>query len=397
MPETLTSPAKNAVAATGRAAPVPGIKVMMLGLRGFPNVQGGVENHAQNLSAQLTELGCDVNVLVRGPYVPATAPAEWRGVRLTRLWAPQTTGIEAIVHTFIGVLYAGIQRPDVLHIHAIGPGLFTPLARALGLRVVVTHHSQNYDNEKWGGTGQRLLRLGERLAMRFASSRIAVSEALAERMRSRYGVEVTTIANGIPAATPQPPSDRLAEFGLKPGRYILNVARIDQQKRQLDLIQAFAAAKLTRWTLALVGGADYRTEYTQQVEAAAKATPGVVMLGHQTGPALAELFTNAGVFALPSSHEGQPIAALEALSYGCPLIASNIPAVSEIAPEGTTFVTAGDIPDIARALTSVCGEGPVPRISDADRVQLTRRHDWRIIAEQTLDVYRKALKRPRYA
>ena len=43
------------------------LRVTMLGIRGFPNVQGGAENHAQNLSAGLIELGCDVEVIVRSP------------------------------------------------------------------------------------------------------------------------------------------------------------------------------------------------------------------------------------------------------------------------------------------------------------------------------------------
>lgn len=364
----------------------------MLGLRGFPNVQGGVETHAENLAAELAGKGCDVEVLVRTPYLAADAPSSWRCVRLTKLWSPRTTGIEALVHTLIGVLYASVKRPDVLHIHAIGPGLFTPLARAAGLRVVVTHHSQNYDNEKWGSVGQNLLRFGESLAMRFANGRIAVSEALAQRMRERYGVKITTIANGIRAAEPAHSQATLDKFGLVPGRYILNVARIDQQKRQLDLIEAFGVAKLSGWSLALVGGADYDTDYTRAVIVAAKVQPGVVMLGHQKGTALAELYTHAGVFALPSGHEGQPIAALEAMSYGCPLIASDIPAISEIAPSGTRFIAPGDIAGLAAAISEVCAPGDVPRIAEGERLGIVERHDWRTIAERTQEIYLRAIE-----
>jgi hypothetical protein len=47
-------------------------------------------------------------------------------------------GVEALVHTFFGVVRAGWTRPDILHIHCIGPALLVPLARALGLRDLST-------------------------------------------------------------------------------------------------------------------------------------------------------------------------------------------------------------------------------------------------------------------
>ena len=117
----------------------PPLRVTMLGLRGFPNVQGGVENHAQNLSYRLVELGCDVEVIVRSAYVPRASSRTWHEIKLVRIWSPRIKGVEAFLHTLLGVMRAAWTRPDILHIHAVGPALFTPLARALGLRVIVTH------------------------------------------------------------------------------------------------------------------------------------------------------------------------------------------------------------------------------------------------------------------
>ena len=75
-----------------------------------------------------------------------------------------------------------MERPDILHIHGIGPAFFTPLGRMLGLNVVVTHHMANYENEKWNGFARSILRFGERVGMRLSQGRIAVSPSLAERM-----------------------------------------------------------------------------------------------------------------------------------------------------------------------------------------------------------------------
>ena len=45
------------------------MRIMVLGLRGFPGIEGGVEKHAEQLYPLLVELGCEVRVLTRSPYV----------------------------------------------------------------------------------------------------------------------------------------------------------------------------------------------------------------------------------------------------------------------------------------------------------------------------------------
>jgi len=367
------------------------LRVTMLGIRGFPNVQGGAENHAQNLSVNLSKLGCEVEVIVRSPHIPKGSSRTFGGIALVRVWSPHMKGVETFVHTLLGVLRAAWTRPDILHIHSVGPALFTPLARAFGLRVVVTHHLLNYENEKWGPVARAVLRLGERAGMMCANGRIAVSAALAARMERTYRVPVRVIPNGICRPQKMQSTAVLAAFDLKRSRYALTVARVDEQKRQLDLIKAFARARRHPWKLAIVGGADYSSEYARAVAQAAGETAGVVLLGHQTGEALAELFTHAGVFVLPSSHEGQPIAVLEAMSYGCPTILSDIPPHREIGASNSEFVRVGDIAALAERLDATFCAGTERRMDGVEREGLMRNHDWGQIARHTLEVYIAAL------
>jgi glycosyltransferase involved in cell wall biosynthesis len=369
-----------------RAQTAAPLRVAMLGLRGFPDVQGGVERHVENLSRRLVELGCDVEAMVRSSYMPKPCPRIWNGVRLHPIWAPRITGVEALIHSFLGVLRAARTRPDILHIHSMGPSLFAPLARAFGLRVVVTHHVCNYENEKWGPLARSVLRLSERAGMTFAHGRIAVSRFLAERARSDYGVAIHVIPNGIGDLL-QPRSDSIVRgFGLTPGKYLLTVARIDPQKCQLDLIEAFRRVRPAGWQLALAGGADYAGGYARAVAQAAQDTPGVVMLGHQNEAALAQFYTHCAAFVLPSSHEGQPLAVIEAMGYGCPVILSDIPAHRELGIATARYVEVGNVDALTETLSDVFRDPP-DRAADADRERMLRRHDWRSIARRTLDVY----------
>jgi glycosyltransferase involved in cell wall biosynthesis len=372
-------------------APAPTrMRVAVLGVRGIPGVQGGVETHAEQLYQRLAELGCDVEVLVRTPFVPA-AQRSFGAIRLRRLWSPQRAGLEALVHSLLGVLYAAIARPHVLHIHAIGPAIVTPFARLLGLRVVVTHHGADYDRDKWGWFARWVLRTGERLGMRYAHARIAISQVIVELIRSKYGRDSDLISNGVAARPLQQAADQLQRFGLVPGRYFLQVGRMVPEKRQLDLIAAYAAARPAGWNLALVG-AQASDEYSKSVAVAA-ASAGAVLTGFQSGAALEQLYTHAGAFVLPSSHEGLPIAMLEALSYGLPILASDIPANLEIGLDASSYFPVGDRSELARSLLRLAQAPPDEAARAARRRWTVRNFDWNRIAEQTLAVYRRVTAR----
>lgn len=364
------------------------MRVMFLGLRGFPQVQGGVETHAEHLCPLLAELGCEVTAIVRSPYMPAEKGCEWRGVRFVRVWSPKSKGLEAIVHTFLGVLVAAVRRPDVLHIQAIGPALMVPLARLLGLKVVVTHHGPDYDRQKWGGFARWALRTGERWGMRWSNGRIVISQVIRRLVRDKHGVESTLIPNGV--VLPALPQGRsvLDTFGLEPGRYVALVSRLVPEKRHLDLIEAFRCANLPGWKLAIVGASDHPDAYVQSVLDTAAKTPGVVCTGFQSGDRLAELFGQAGMFVLPSSHEGLPIALLEALSYGLPVIASDIPANVEVGLPVEHYFPLGDVSALAERLQVFSVRPLSAEEREARRRCVAERYDWREIARQTLVVYR---------
>ncbi len=365
------------------------ISVMVLGLRGFPGVQGGVETHAEHLYTEMVKLGCDVEIVVRDSYQPPANAVVWKDISFTRLWAPRKKSLEAIVHTFLGVLYAARRRPDVLHIHAIGPALMTPLARLFGLRVVVTHHGQDYDRQKWGRAAKTILRLGERLGMRWANQRIVISNVIGSLVRDKYSRDSSLIPNGVVLSDIPATTDALQLFGLTAGKYVLLVSRLVPEKRHLDLIHAFAQSGLPDWKLALVGASDHPDDYTRSVLDEAARTPNVICTGFQSGLALRELYAHAGVFVLPSSHEGLPIALLEALSYGLPVVASGIPANREVRNSGIDFFPMGDVAELTAQLREKGMAVRDTAKAAAVRQEVADTYRWSTIARETRQVYRR--------
>lgn len=370
-------------------------KVMMLGLRGVPQVQGGVEKHVEELARVFVEKGWDVEVLGRKPYLTQKQAYQWEGVQVTPLWAPVSTKFEAIAHTFLGVLVAAVRRPDILHIHAIGPALLTPLARLFGLKTVVTHHGFDYNRDKWGGLARKMLKTGEWAGMRFASQRIAVSRHIVETMAERYHVSAQFIPNGVTLRESAGTSDVLQRFGLVEKQYVVMVARIVPEKNQHDLIAAFAAMQAAGYhtdkKLAIVGAADHQSPYVDQVKALAAQTPNVVLTGMQRGDDLAALYSNAALFVLPSSHEGMPIAMMEAMGYGLPVLASNITANLEVGlPEGDYFPL-GNTKALAKQMAAKLDQPLSSKQAEAQSAEVAATYGWSGIADQTLAVYQRLI------
>jgi glycosyltransferase involved in cell wall biosynthesis len=364
-----------------------GLRIAVLGTRGIPEVMGGVERHCQELYPRLVELGCRVTVFGRAPYLNG-GPPSYKGVRVVPLRCPRTRSLEAIVHTLRGVLRVAARSDqfDLLHLHGIGPALFAPLARALGLRVIVTNHGPDYVRAKWGPLAQAVLRLGERLGARFSHGTIAVSQGIADDLTARLGVQARHIPNGVNHPEAVPPGPYLASLGLTRRRYVLAVARLVPEKGLHDLLAAFRPLD-TDWKLAIAGGADHESSYSRDLREMAAMDPRVVMTGFIKGRQLGEVYSNAGLFVLPSYHEGLPIVLLEALSYGLPVLASAIGANLEVVSQTELTFRPGDTAALRQRLEAMLralgNGGGVPRPGP----ETLKPYDWDEIARQTLAVY----------
>lgn len=372
------------------------LKVVVVGTRGIPDIQGGVETHCEHLYPILASRGVDVTVIRRRPYSEAVATARglkiWQGVKLIDVFAPKKKSLEAIVHTSLAIFRARALRPDVVHIHAVGPSLMAPLARLLGMRVVMTNHGPDYERDKWGRLAAAVLRLGERWGSKFSNAIISIAPHISEIVKTRYGREAALIPNGV--TRPAIPADAPAiveSMGLEPGRYIVALGRFVKEKNFLLLIRSFLRLKAEGaihpdFKLAIAGDADHPDNYSEAIKALARGKDDVVLTGVIRGAQLASLMSQAALFVMPSSHEGLPIALLEAMSYDLDVAVSDIPAcrIPELAPDD--FFTLDDEgTGLSRAISRKLAAPATPRRYDLSR------YSWPAIADATLAVYRSIL------
>jgi len=364
------------------------MKIAVIGTRGFPNIQGGVEKHCEILYSLIAGAGHQIIVFRRKPYVKKSPEAQVGNIRFIDLWCPTRQSLEALTHSFISAFICLFFRPDIVHIHNIGPSLIIPLLKIGGLPVVVTYHSPNYEHSKWSWFARAMLRLGEYFTRRLTDMVIFVSHGKYLELQCKNKVH---IPNGVEVPIKAERKDFLQRMKIIPEQYVLGVARFAPEKGLHDLIAAFHKLE-GDYQLVIAGDADHETDYSRKLKQSAAGDERVVLTGYITGEPLRQVFSHARLFVLPSYHEGLPIALLEAMSYGLPVLVSDIPANREVDLPPERFFRCGDVPDLTDRLKSLLHKEITPEEQAAYRQQIEAKYNWEKIAEQTIGVYEKTIE-----
>lgn len=361
------------------------MKIVVTGTRGIPNIMGGVETHCEELFPRIAKRGFDVTVIRRTDYVKDDLK-EWNGVNLVNIDSPKKKSFEAIIHTFRAINEAKRLKADIIHIHAIGPALLVPYAKMLGMKVVFTHHGPDYDRDKWGFAAKTMLKLGERMGCMFADEVIVISDVIRNLIKRKYNrtSHVHLIYNGVSQPEICDYPEYFNELGIEKGKYILGMCRFVPEKNLHHLVEAFTKVKSRNEVedikLVLAGDTDFEDDYSRSLREMARKN-GVVLTGFIKGKKLHSLLTNCLCYCLPSSHEGLPIALLEAMSYGVKVIVSDIPANKEVGLPESDYFPVGNVDALTEKLKTVVNQ-PLQHI-DYDM----KKYDWEKIADQVRDVY----------
>jgi len=106
----------------------------------------------------------------------------------------------------------------------------------------------------------------------------------------------------------------------------------------------------------------------------ADGNPNIVFLGEQSGSILAELYSNARLFIHASASEGLSYALLEAMSYGCPVLVSDIAENKEVLHTlGTTFKN-NDLQDCSAKLAALLSDPVQNEVQSRERIDTIQAH-----------------------
>ena len=361
------------------------MKILVTGTRGIPDIPGGVETHCQELYPRLIQYGHEIILIRRESYVYDNLK-KFKNVNLHDIFTPKKKSLEAIIHTFLAVIHAVKIKPDIIHIHSIGPCILVPIAKLFGFKVVVTNHGPDYNRDKWGFIARIILKLGERLGSNYSDGVIVISKKIYRINLSYYSRKIFLIYNGVDK-NPSNENYYLKRYQLRKNSYIFTAARFVPEKGLHDLINAYNLCDLGL-KLVIAGDSDHEDEYSKNLKLLAKQNKNITLTGYITGKELDQLFSNALMYVIPSYHEGLPITLLEAMSYNIKLLASDIEANKEVGLNKRFYFKCGDVQDLKNSLLRISKY----RFTDMDKKNiqnmLQNKFNWDIIAKQTSNIYK---------
>lgn len=282
-------------------------------------------------------------------------------------------------------------RPQVVHTHTYALRYVFPymLFRRIPAMVHTVHNLAEREIEWYG-------RWVHRLAFRRGVLPVAIASEVADSIRRVYGInDFPLIPNGIPVDTFRGASIDRERWRNKEGFaptdvLFVCVAGLRPQKNPALLLEAFhrALASDPRAHLLFAGTGTLKSKLERQMSALG-LQERVHLLGQRSD--IPEILNAADVFVLSSDYEGNPLAVLEAMAAGKPMISTAVGGVPELVEGGCgLLVPPRDAQALSKAMRYML-ESPEARMSmgEASARRALERFDLRIMTEAYEDVYRK--------
>ena len=333
------------------------MKIAMIGHKRIPSREGGVEIVVEQLATRLVALGHKVvaynrkgkNVQDNNADKENRKLKEYKGVKLISVPTINKKGIDALLYSFFATIMALFGRYDVIHYHAEGSCAMLWIPHLFGIKTVATIHGLDWQRSKWGGFATKYIKFGEKIAAKYADEIIVLSKGVQKYFKDTYNRETIFIPNGVNKPENKEANLIKEKWGLEKDNYILFLARIVPEKGLHYLIDAYKQLDTDK-KLVIAGGASHTNDYLEEIKEKVKDDSRIIMTGFVQGQELEELYSNCYLYCLPSDIEGMPISLLEAMSYGCNCLVSNIEENTQVTEQYATTFEKGNVEDLKEKL-----------------------------------------------
>ncbi len=360
------------------------MKIAMIGHKRIPSREGGVEIVVEELSSRMVELGHKVEVYNRSCR-DFRKNKSYKGIRIITIPTIHKKSFDACIYSFFASIRVLFGKYNIIHYHAEGPCTFLWLPHLFHMRTIVTIHGLDWQRKKWGALGSSYIKLGEKIAAKYADEIIVLSRKMQEYFLDTYGRDTTYITNGVTPMIVREPEIIKDKYGLEKDSYLLFLARIVPEKGLHYLLEAYKCIQTDK-KLVIAGEGSFANDYCKKIRDMANQDKRVIMTGFVDGVELEELFSNCYLYVLPSDVEGMPISLLEAMSFGCACLVSEIEENMELVQDTAAHFEKGNVNELIHALCKCLLEKPIIN-SEKVKDHLRQSHSWEYVVKKTLELY----------
>lgn len=232
---------------------------------------------------------------------------------------------------------------DLIHIHMSYKGSFyrkyyvTKLCKKYNKKVIIHLHGSEFKDFYSNGDKKRKTQIKELFTL--ADITIVLGEDWKKFIISiapDAKVEVVNNAIALP---------KIAEKKIRNERVLLFLGALIQRKGVIDLLQAIEKLSqkgVSNFKLLIAGAGDEESKLKEFVKENGLDSK-VSFLGWISKEQKPKLLKSTDILVLPSYNEGLPIAILEAMSYGLPIISTNVGSISEVVSDNGFLISPGDV------------------------------------------------------
>jgi glycosyltransferase involved in cell wall biosynthesis len=212
------------------------MRIAYIAVKGMP-IGGGIEKLTEEIGSRLVRKGHHVVVYSSRDY--GTSDGEFKGMEIRTVSSLNTRSFHKLSICFHAIckVINGADA-DLVHIHAVGPSIFSIFPRLKGIPTVVQMHGFEWKRDKWGIIAKSFFKLADCTAIYFPHKTTSVSKVQKGYYEKKFGREIAYIPTGVNEVTKRKPRWILNQ-GLEPSRYILFAARLVEEKGAHYLIEAF--------------------------------------------------------------------------------------------------------------------------------------------------------------
>lgn len=298
-------------------------KVAIIGTQGVPAKYGGFESLVENLLGENCPENIDYTVFCSGIDMPEQIP-HYKGAKL--IYLPlKANGVQSVPYDILSLCKA-LNGYDVVLVLGVSGCLFLPIFHMLNSKkLIINIDGMEYKRNKWGRFAKKILKMSERMAVKYADFVITDNKAIQEYVAMEYGKDSKLIAYGgdhvIRQLSEEFIDSTLKKYDLKKNDYAIAVCRIEPENNCEMVLQAFSQ---TDKTLVYIGNWGHSV-YSQELRKKYSDYPNIKMLDAIYDlDVLYALRSNAGIYVHGHSAGGTNPSLVEAMFFGIPIVSFDV-------------------------------------------------------------------------